>query len=248
MLVLFTTKDRIALLPYFFRYYLSIGATRFICCLFQGRNNPHYPEIEAWKGKVDLEIRDGVMEEAVWCGPADAKAVDRIRATLRDPWHVVADLDEFYWTAGVTLQDMMARLEAGGYAASVCRLVDRFAADGSLVAPGETLDGTYPLATNLTESFGACCFKLNIVRTTLELRSGHHDTQHGAPLLAWGECHHFKWVPGILEILEERVHRLRKLNLPWSEEGIRTKAKFVNGKLNFKDPDLKTWPAPLLGI
>ena len=249
MLVIFPVKDRIALLPYFFRYYQSIGATRFICCLFLGKNNPIYPEIEAWKSKVDLEIRDGVLDESVWCGPTEAEAIDRIRDTLSEPWHVLADLDEFYWLPkGTTLQDMVAKLEAGNFHAASCHFIDRFAADGSLVPPGEMLDSTYPLATNLTRITGACFDKTNLMRTTAPLLSGHHGVKEGVPSLAWGECHHFKWMPGILEIVEQRSLNFRNLRLPWAEEGFKTTAKFVNGKLNLADPDLKTWPAPLLGV
>lgn len=249
MLVLFTVKDRIALLPYFIRYYQSIGASRFICCLFTGRRNPIYPEIEAWESKVDLEIRDGVMYESVWCGPTEAEAIDHIRSTLVDRWHVIADLDEFYWLPkGTTLQHMAAKLEAANCEAASCHLIDRIAADGSLVYPGETLDGTYPLACNLTRSIGAAYDKVAVVKPTTPLISGHHGVKEGTRSLAWGEYHHFKWLPGILEIIQQRSIHFRELKIPWAEEGYKTSAKFTNSKLNLNDPALKTWPAPLLGI
>lgn len=248
MLVIFALKDRALLLPYFLKHYQNLGATRFICGLYDGRKNPLYPEVEAWTRKVNLEIRDGASHSDDWCGPHEAAGIDRIRATVSDPWHVIADLDEFYWLpAGTTLQDIVAKLEAGGYDAATAHLIDRIAADGSLVAPGETLDGTYPLATNLTGSVGACIDKAVIVKTTASLLSGHHGLREGTGL-AWGECHHIKWLPGILEILEKRVPHLRRMGLPWSEEGRLICDKFVNGKLNFNDPSIKTWPAPLLGV
>jgi len=248
MLVVFTAKDRMALLPYFFRYYLSIGATRFLCCLQQGQNNALYETVAAWKTKLDLEIKPTGLV-LPWCGPNEAFEVEHIRAGIKDPWHVIADLDEFYWLPkGTTLQDMVAKLEAGNFKAASCHLIDRIATDGSLVAPGETLDDTYPLAFNLTRAIGACFDKIAIVRTGTPLRSGHHGLADDSPVLAWGEFHHFKWLPGILALLDKRSTDLTRLGLPWAGEGWKVIDKFVDGKLNFNDPDIQTWPAPLLGI
>ena len=148
----------------------------------------------------------------------------------------------------MTLQDIVAMLEEKGCHASTAHLIDRIAADGSLVFPVETLDETYPLATNITGSIGASIDKAMIVKTTASLLSGHHGVREGTPALAWGECHHFKWMPGVLDVIEERSRHFRGLKLPWAEEGYQTSAKFTNGKLNFNDPTIKTRPAPLLGI
>src|SRR5574337_562881 len=126
MLVVFTVKDRIRLLPYFIEYYRYMGASRFVCCLASGTRNPLYQEIEAWKQVIDLEIRPTVDDHpATWCGPAEQGAVEAIRRTLPEPWHIMADLDEFYWLPpGMKLQDMQKMLDEGGYVASTCQ-VDR---------------------------------------------------------------------------------------------------------------------------
>jgi len=250
MLVVFTAKDRIALLPYFFRYYLSIGATRFLCCLYRGQKNPLYPAIENWRNYLDLKIQStGDFDVEAYCGPSEAAAVERIRATLTDPWHVIADLDEFYWLPpGTTLQNMVVKLEAGKYTAASCHLIDRIAEDGSLAPPGAMLDITYPLAFNLTQAIGACPNKIAIVSARTPLQSGHHNVADGSPTLAWGEFHHFKWLPGIIELLVERSVYFTRLGLPWAAEGWRTAGMFIDGKLDLKNPAIKTWLAPPVGV
>lgn len=248
MLALVTVKDRIALLPHFFRYYQALGCSRFICALYNGQENPLYEEVCAWKDKFNVEVRPSICcDPSEWCGKLEAEAVEEIRRTLSDQWHVMADLDEFYWLPdGLKVQDIAQKLETGSYTAATTFMIDRIAADGALAAPGPSLDDTYPLACNITQSVGGCPHKIMLVRSTTPLWSGHHYVGDDSRVLHYGECHHFKWMPGILELLMERYESYVKLELPWAVEGPKTLAKFVNGKLNFADPDIRTWPAPSL--
>lgn len=233
MLVVFTVKDRIKLLPYFLAYYQKIGATRFLCCLASGTGNPLYPEIEAWKGKVDLEIRPTVDDHPnVWCGPAEQGAIEAIRRTIPEPWHIIADLDEFYWLPpGMKLQDMRKMLEDGGFDASTCHLRDRISDTLRLVDPGPVLDQTYPLVCNITSLVGGCMNKVALVKSSVPIGSGHHGLVERRPTLAWGEYHHFKWLPGVLDLVVERSKNFERLGLSWYAEGLKTAALFQDGKL-----------------
>jgi hypothetical protein len=248
MLVVFTVKDRIKLLPYFFQYYRKMGATRFVCCLADGFDNPLFEEIESWKSVVDLEIRATISTDpAVWCGPSEQGAVEVIRRNLSEPWHIMADLDEFYWLPpGMSLLDMLDKLTAGGYVASTCHLLDRIAEDGSLADPGQILDTTYPTACDITAKVGGCIDKVALVRTDIPLHSGHHSVDSYAPTLAWGEFHHFKWLPGVLNFLVERSRNFERLGLSWFAEGFKTAELFQNGKLDLTK--VTTSRAPVIEI
>lgn len=250
MLAIVTIKDRIALLPYFLRYYQSVGCSRFIVALYQGTENPLYPAIEEFRSVADLEIRTSVCcPPDQWCGQVEAEAVERIRQTLPDQWHVIADLDEFYWMPeGRKLQEVAQNAQEEGYGAVTTFLADRIAQDGSLTPPGESLCETYPLACNLTESVGGCRHKILLARMSVPLWSGHHFVADKTPVKHYGECQHFKWQPGVLDFLMARYEAYTRLKLPWAIEGPKTVEKFVNGKLNMADPSIRTWPAVRLGI
>jgi hypothetical protein len=251
VLVIFTIKDRAALLPYFLRYYQRMGATRFLCYLFNGAQNPLYPEVEAWKSKVPLIIRASLYGPAEeWTVEEETMVIEADRRLMPPQWHVMADLDEFYLPpCHLDLPQAARELARQGYQAAMTCLTDRIAADGTLPPPGPTLDETYPLACNLTDLLGALCDKVMLVRSDVPLWPGHHTIVNPfTPFRSWGQVHHFKWLPGILSVLRERYACYLKLPKPshYAHESLGATTFFSQDRLDLAR--VRTWPAVPIGI
>ena len=245
MTLLFPVKHDATLLPFFLTYYRRLGITRFVCALCNGRENPVWLQVREWTDQVD--VRFWYCDDAVYCGPLEARALERIRRTLPGPWHVVVDLDEFYWLPDrMTLPELVLRLDRGGYAGAHCSLVDRVAAGGLLVSPGYSLEASYPLACDLTRTLGANCHKVPVVQAGVKLLSGHHRLAGARPCLDIGELHHFKWRLGVESYLRARYKTLLGLRLAWAKESLDGAERCAGGRVRLDG--LRIWIPPALGI
>ena len=251
MLVIFPVFNRIALLPYFLRYYVSMGATQFVCALHNGRENPLWDAIQAFAGKFQLEVQTSVVCGVdSYSGSAETPGLNRIRKNFAEQygWYCIADLDEFHFFGGRTLSEIVREAEDRGFGAVHGQLVDRIAADGSLPDVQGLLDETFPLACDLSRCAGVPCRKIVLARGHVEIAPGHHLA---ASVRTWhnmAEVHHFKWVNGVREELAARGERYARLNLPWADECLRVLELIQNGGIDLSHPGLKMRTASMLGV
>lgn len=161
----------------------------------------------------DVIARHGLSFAAVHQGPWDEDLnAYLIRAQMRrhpDDWWVVADLDEFH-VYDRPLTDVIAACETGGYDHVKGALLDRVAADGSLIAlnPSESVWTQYPLAGLVTLRIpGAGSSKVTLALGRVQLHLGQHGALTGRPMPAeeaFPQVHHFKWNDSVLPRLIRR--------------------------------------------
>lgn len=224
MLVICPIFDRCELLPFYLRYYGDLGASKFVVALWNGEKNPLYEVIKTYKD-WNLEIRTSI-ECAVkdYNGPDESTGLNKIVAEFKDahPWYCLADLDEFCYFGGRSLDQVVVQAEAKGHTAVHGTFYDRIARDGKFppIRLLHSLDSTFPMACDLTRSLGANFNKVPLSRSDLLVESGHHWSKGN---IWWNQCevHHFKWSEGLIERLRERDLYFTAQGLPWSGESAR---------------------------
>lgn len=226
MLVICPIFDRCDLLPYYLQYYSRLGATQFVVALWNGEKNPLYEVIKAHSG-YDISIRTSLdCPVKDYNGPLESEGLNRIREEFRRPhqWYCLADLDEFCYFGGRSLDRVVEEATAQGFTAVHGTFYDRVARDGQFppVQPGKSLDSTFPMACDLTRCLGANFNKVPLSRFNVPVESGHHWTR-GNVWWNQAEVHHFKWSDGLMQRLRERDMYFTAQGLPWSGES----AKFL---------------------
>jgi hypothetical protein len=251
MLVIFPIYNRVRLLPFFLRYYSSLGATRFVCALYNGERNPLYEQILPFESRYNLSIEESTRDRHLpqYSAVAEGHGLNRIREAFskNESWYCIADLDEFYFFGGRNLSDLVYELERKGYDAAHGIFFDRIAADGTFPEIGNSLDDTFPLACDLTHCAGLCNRKITIARSALDITPGHHDAR-GKILFHAAEVHHFKWHKGVRENVTLALKHL-------TQQGFRTPVKqmphllkLIDKQIDIQNPKLRTRIASKLGI
>src|ERR1041385_6881970 len=118
MLMIFPVCDRVELLPYFLRYYQAMGATQFVCGLYNGKRNRLDKSIAAFESHYHLHIRTSVTCNRDRFSPVnEALGLNAIREEFAGPfgWYGIADLDEFHYFGGRTIPEQIHAAEKGGY-------------------------------------------------------------------------------------------------------------------------------------
>lgn len=176
----------------------------------------HVESLDDPRLRHDQEVLDrhGLAFAAVHQGAWDEDLnAYLIRAQMRRhpaDWWAVADLDEFH-VYDRPLADVIAACEEGGYDHVTGALLDRVAADGSLLAPlpGTPIWEQYPLAGMVTLRLPrAGTSKVTLARGEVLLHLGQHGASTGRRLPAetvFPQVHHFKWTASVLPRLVRRV-------------------------------------------
>jgi len=250
MLVIFPVYDRIKLLPYFLRYYESIGATHFVCALFDGKRNPLYPKISAFQRKYKLDVRISVDSRVSEYNPLAEKIglnIIRKEFSKKFRWYCIADLDEFHYFGGGTLHDIVQKAEKLKFRAVGGVFVDRIAADGFFPAIHGSLDKTFPLGCDLTHCCESNNRKISLARSTVQIEFGHHEAKCK---VAWGgsETHHFKWHNSVRKAIAHRYKLYSKQNISWAATKLPAQLGIINRGVNLTFPGLHVRKASILGV
>jgi len=251
MLVILPINDRIELLPYSLRYYTALGATRFVCGLYNGDRNPLHPQVAAWAAHYNLYVRNTVLSghASHYLPDIELPGLNQIREefTQGPPWYVIADLDEFHHGGCKTLPQIAEEAEQRGYEAVHGFLHDRISLDGSFPEVAGTLDETFPLVCNLTVKAGQCTDKIALARGHVKIKAGHH----AAAARTWHKAvqvHHFKWSRGVDERIEAHYLKAKAMGIGWRINSMGSQLKLVKNGVNLTNGGLRVRPAPKIGI
>jgi hypothetical protein len=261
MLIIVPINDRIELLPYFLRYYSSLGVTQFVCGLFNGESNPHHAAIKAWSARHPLQIRNSVCADMNirnsvvagradhYCSDIDGPGLNRIREEFAADhrWYAIADLDEFHSFGGPTLPEAAAEAERRGCEAVHGVFCDRISADGGFPEINGPLDGTFPLGCNLTARTGHWRDKIVLARSHVPITVGHHT----AAAKVWRNValvHHFKWSRGVDTRVAANYRTTQAKGIGWMLRALPPVLEVIANGVNLSDPLLHVAPAPKLGI
>jgi hypothetical protein len=250
MLVIFSIYNRISLLPYFLRYYSSIGATRFECALYQGEKSRFYDDILKFKSKYDLHVRMSTnCPVHKFRGLSEVPALNAIRKEFASKfsWYCIADLDEFHFFNGKTLSQVVEEAEEKGYDAIHGVFFDRISADGRFLKVKGRLDKTFPLVCHLTSLAGLRSDKVVLAKSHIEIFSGHHDVLSAKVWRNGAEVHHFKWTEGADEVVSNTLIRIRKQRLPYVPHMGRLWS-MTRHRIDVSDPRLSLRKASPIGI
>jgi hypothetical protein len=250
MLVIFPIFNRIQLLPYFLRYYTSVGATQFVCALYHGKRNPLYKKINRYGARYPLAIRTSTNSRLTHYNPFEEMyGLNQVRREFTEQfrWYCIADLDEFHYFGRRKMTTVARYAEEAGYAAVGGAMVDRIAANGQFPTIHGPLDRRFPLGCDLTASVGANPRKISLARSHIEIALGHHEA---SAKTAWGgsETHHFKWHKGVYEILKTRYKYYHRQGLPWTESELPPQIRVIEEGVNLTDPKLHLRTARKLGV
>lgn len=155
-----------------------------------------------------MEIRTSVeCERKDYSGPLETNGLNAIREefTVGCTWYCLADLDEFCYFNGLTVQETVKAAEALGHTAVHGVIHDRIAPNYKFppIRLLRSLDATFPLVCDFTRCLGANFNKIPLAHRDVLIERGHHTTS-GNPWVNQAEIHHFKWSDGLLERLRER--------------------------------------------
>lgn len=212
MTVFVSIHDRVALLPFFLRYYTKLGATLFVYTMPNGDQNPCWDELYRASQGYRWVCKPFSQQQNVFIPAYDAASMNEARQELAypDEWIVVADLDEFVYCDGQGLAEIAQEAARKQKVRVWARMVDRVAADGTFppLRQDLTLDEQFPLAAHLTEWAGACSVKCWMQRADQEISMGHHGGYAEAGL--WrGLVYHFKWHGVILDYIKLEHERMK---------------------------------------
>jgi len=250
MLVIFPVVDRIKLLPYFFAYYTSIGASEFICALYNGEANPLYSQILSFVSSYNLKILPSICcDFREFRGAREVGVLNQIREqyAVTSRWYCIADLDEFHFFRGRNLMTVAENAERCGYEAVHGTFFDRIAIDGSFPDIEGKLDDKYPMACDLSNSVGLSSGKITLAKSHVAITAGHHN----AKAVTWfdqAEVHHFKWVKGVHKIVRDKYARYSAQGLPWAKAQLPRLLRSIETRIDISDPRLKVRPAAKLGV
>lgn len=247
MLVIFGINDRADLLPYFTKYYASIGATHFACIITDGSRNPLYDTIRSYLADYDSSFFQSFRKDG-FSPHAESKVANRIRIefSTRFQWYCVADLDEFYYFSGQNFGEVIPEATARGFDAVHGLFVDRLSKDGTFPPICGTLDAAFPLGSNLSQCFGLIHHKIPLAKIHLKIGSGHHKVG-GKCWRRKVEVHHFKWHSGIVDSLQAKYARKLRQHPAWANRVLEMLNAIRGGTLNDR-PRLRLWTASKLGV
>jgi hypothetical protein len=250
MLIIFPVYSRVKLLPYFLRYYSSIGITHFVCALYDGKNNPLYQQIIKFSTRYNLTVRTSIDSRVKPYNPYnEMHGLNKIRREFRKKydWYCIADLDEFHFFNGLELIQVRQKAEKLGCVAAGGKFVDRVAENGAFPPIRGPLDETFPLGCDLTFCLGARHQKISMAQSNIEICLGHHNVK---AKVAWGlsETHHFKWHRGMKMTLQQRYKNYSKQGIPWAKRELPLQLRLAQSGINFDEPSLRIRRAQRLGI
>lgn len=250
MIIIFPICDRIRLLPYFLRYYASLGAKEFVCGLYNGEQNPLYDQVREVGSSYGLHVHTSVacvFEKYRGALEIDGLNWIRQKYAIKHGWYCIADLDEFHHFHGQSLAEVARSAEHNSFTAIHGQFIDRISADGTFPDLQGSLDATFPLGCDLSLCAGLACRKIALAKSQVAITAGHHDAQANICRNA-AEVHHFKWSNGVREMVVDKHRRYREQALPWATEQLPKLLKLIENGIDLSNPNLNLRPAAKLGI
>ena len=181
---------------------------------------------------------------------AAQRAAWKSRQRFPDDWYLIVDADEFQ-VFPAPLVDILENCERKGYDHVKGCFLDRVASDGILrkLSPQQAIWTQYPVGLFLTYPLlRGDPRKVVAAKGHVEMSShGHHNaiSERGCPITEYFiPVHHFKWVEGVIEALEHRIHSIRSTS---PSDHWRESQRFIdyykkNGKIDINNP---SWMAGL---
>lgn len=222
----------------------------------------HYRGLGIESFFVHVHVRhrgDPILEQAAeitrafGCGIASVTVGEWLHDTNRElykqalqsrpnDWYLIADQDELQ-AYPRELISILEECDHTGYDYIEGCFLDRFASDGSFpaVRPDESIWRQFPLAGFVSAPvLQANPNKIVAAKGRVELRPGQHYALSGRgcpPEELYIPVHHFKWVAGILERLEQRAEFRRKRGDHYWEESQRfiDYCRAHDGRLDIND-------------
>lgn len=183
-------------------------------------------------------------------GPTDNEQLNEFRRIhlSNNDWYIPADLDEYYWSPG--LSDF--RCLTGNWDYIPAKFVDRVSANGEIPSRigSTTLDDQFPLGGSIIRDLcgRGCEDKVCMARGNIPMASGHHFVASPAiqsPFTV--QCHHFKW--GGRRFWEFMNARERMVQDTVKSQFPAFRAHYVVGnRINVFDSKLGMYNAPPIGV
>jgi hypothetical protein len=228
-------------LPHMLAHYRGLGIESFFVHVHaRGDDDPVLEEAARAVGAFGCEMASTTTGE--WRHDTNRELYRKARESRPDDWFVIADQDELQEYPR-ELPAIVRECEAAGYEYIEGCFVDRVARDGSFppVAPHESIWRQFPLAGMVSASLlEANPNKVVAAKGKVELGAGQHYAFSGRGCPAeelYIPVHHFKWVAGVLERLEQRAAFRRAHGDRYWEESQRfvDYCRAHGGRLDVKD-------------
>jgi len=228
-------------LPHMLAHYRALGVESFFVHVHaRSDDDPVLAQVE----EITREFGCGIASVTVgeWLHSTNRELYNRTLQSKPDDWFLIADQDELQMYPD-DLKSLLGDCDAAGYEYVEGCFLDRVAADGSFpaVLPNGSIWRQYPLAGFISASvLQANPNKIVAAKGSVALGPGQHYALSGRglpPAELYVPVHHFKWVEGILERLEQRAEFRRKRGDRYWEESQRfiDYCRAHDGRLDVRD-------------
>lgn len=231
----------VGVLPHMLAHYQALGIQSFFVHVHLNKeSDPVLGEVKEVTRRFGCDIASVTVGE--WLHNTNRELYRTTLESRPDDWFLIADQDEFQVYPGdliPTLEDCDRR----GYEYIEGCFLDRVARDGSFpaVLPNESIWRQFPLAGLISGPLlHANPNKVVAAKGRIKLGPGQHFALSGAgcpPEDLYVPVHHFKWVQGILERLEQRAEFRRQRGDRYWEESRRfvDHCRVRDGRLDIDD-------------
>ena len=224
---LFTTLyESCEILPHFLKWYANRGVSHFHVGIWNFDTRPDRDRI------IDLsrstKIKNVFLEQHA-AGQFDPDQdhgwmTDKLNQVTTDgQWYVVADLDELH-EPPPEFYSFAAWAEKASESPNVTHcygyFLDRLAADGSIKPIEEDQDifEQFPIGAYISLGIAQADTRKICIQRSRRVLVGHHYTDGQAYEGHLGTVHHFKWCGNLIEKLQQRRERIKKLGLGYADE------------------------------
>src|ERR1044072_2353874 len=216
-----TIGHSVKVLPHMLNHYRSLGINSFILSVHLSHPADNFlHDIE------NVTRRFGIEISTVTVGDWQELEQSIYRQAMQkhpNDWFILADQDELQ-TYPKDIHEILAECEDEGYDFVAGCLVDRLSEDGSFpeVETTRSIWEQFPLGSMITWTL-ECANPRKVVAAKgyVEVEQGQHGVirGRGCPVEKYFiPVHHFKWVNGIIEELEQRVEKFRQKGIShWIE-------------------------------
>jgi hypothetical protein len=232
---------RVTTLRPMLQHYMQLGVKSFLVNVhLRHQDDPVLEEVRSITHEMDIPIASitvGKWQDVI------RELYTRSRSAHPNDWHILADQDELH-EYPAELSDITRMCDQRGYDFVRGCFVDRLAADGSLppIHCSDSLFGQFPIGAFLSYPLaGASPRKIVLSRAHVEIVKGQHQARSGIGCPnheAFVQVHHFKWVAGLMESLQERIVVLntgRHRHFVESERIVRHLVQH-SGRIDLADP------------
>ncbi len=218
----------VEVLPHMLEHYRAQGVESFLVNAHV--SNTGDPALDRIR-QITAEFGCGIesITHGPWRQEVNPAIYERTRAAFPDDWFILADQDEMQRYPG-DLRSVLEECDAKGFDYVEGGFIDRLASDGGFapVLPNGSIWEQFPLGGYIsTPILDANPNKIVAAKGHVKLVSGQHAAAsgRGCPVEeCYVEVHHFKWVAGIIQRLEQRAAFYREQRDPlWRES-----AKFLD--------------------